>query len=227
MATMPILKERGHLLVMIGEKRAIIDTGAPISISAEPFDFLGMRHSPPSNVMGATPRNLSDMAGFQIDILIGCDILSPHTVCFRWGDGVMEVGEHIQHSPVVSKMDALMGIPVFPLMIQGLRTKALFDTGAHLSYITPKLVDGLISLGQRHDFHPLAGQFVVPTYRVATALDEITLDIEYGVLSGSLSEMLERTMAMSDSLAVIGTQILDYFDCTISWTQQQISWKRR
>ncbi len=162
MKTMPILKERDHLMLLIGEKRAIIDTGSPASMSPEPFEFLGLRHSSPSNIMGVTSRKMSELSGFQIDILIGCDILSSHTLRFRWGDSVMDVGDDIQHSPILSEMDTLMGIPVFPLTIQGQRTKAIFDTGAHLSYIAPELVEAIAPSGERNDFYPLVGQFVAP-----------------------------------------------------------------
>lgn len=227
MITMPVLKERGHLLLLIGEKRAIIDTGSPVSMSLEPFDFLGSRHSPPSNIMGVTPHKMSELAGFQIDILIGCDILSSYTMRFRWIDSAMDVGDDILHGPILSDMDTLMGIPVFPLTIQGQTTKALFDTGAHLSYIAPKIVEGLTPSGERNDFYPQVGQFVAPTYRVPTALDEITLDIEYGILPDSLQMMLGMAMNMADATAVIGTQLLDHFDCTIAWTHQKMSWQKR
>ena len=73
MQTMPIIKERGHLLVSLGTSRAIIDTGSPTSMSPAPFDFVGQRQSPPSSIMGVTPQKMSDLSGIRIDILIGCE----------------------------------------------------------------------------------------------------------------------------------------------------------
>lgn len=227
MMTLPIQKERGHLMVSIGNRRAVIDTGSPASMSPEPFDFLGERHSPASNIMGVTPRKMSELSGLRIDILIGCDILSAHTLRFRWNDDAMDAGNDLEDGPHSSEMDILMGIPIFPLTIQGRQTKALFDTGAHLSYINPELVDGQASSGQRKDFYPMVGQFVAPTYLVPTALDDKPLDIDYGILPDSLQMMLGTAMSMSDSAAVIGTQILEHFDCTISWARNKISWRRR
>ena len=227
MITLPTQKERGHLLVAIGNRRAIIDTGSPASISPEPFEFLGACHSPPSDIMGVTPRKMSELAGIQIDILIGCDILSQHTLQFRWNDDAMDAGNDLEDGPLCSKMDDLMGIPVFPLTIDRRPTKALFDTGAHLAYIDPDFVEGQTPSGQRNDFYPMVGQFVAPTYRVPTALDNTSLDIEYGILPDSLQSMLGMAMSMSGSTAVIGTQLLEHFDCTISWARHKISWRRR
>ncbi len=227
MTTLPIQKKRNHLLVAIDERTAIIDTGSPTSMSAEPFDFLGDRHSPPSDLMGIRPDKMSKLAGFPIDILIGCDILSSHTVRFRWNDNAMDAGNDIEDGSLSSDMDALEGIPVFPLILQDRSVKAFFDTGAHLSYINPDLVQGQTSSGQSNDFHPINGQFVTSTYRVQTALDETPLDIDYGILPDALQRTFGMMMRGKRIEAIIGTQILEHFDCTISWSRKKISWKRR
>lgn len=227
MITLPIEQERGHLLVAIDSRKALIDTGSPVSLSPEPFDFLGSLHSPVSSIMGVTPRKISEVAGFQIDILIGCDLLSAHALRFRLGGSAMDVGDDLPLNPIQSEMELLMGIPVFPLTIQGQPAKAIFDTGAHLSYISPKLVKGQTPIGERNDFYPLIGRFVVPIYRVPTALNDMTFDIEYGIFPDSLQKMFDMGMNMSEFSAVIGTQILEHFDCTLTWAQKRISWKRR
>ncbi|MBK9138553.1 MAG: hypothetical protein IPM17_07305 [Verrucomicrobia bacterium] len=226
MHTMTILRERGHLLVRIDNRRAIVDTGSPISMSPEPFEFLGQSHSPPTNIMGVTPQKMSALSGIQIDILIGCHILSQHTVRFRWKDGLMDVGDDIPESPISAELSTLMGTPIFPLCLQGRPSKALFDTGAHLSYIDPDLVAGTVPVGERDDFYPFIGHFTAPIYRIPTALDDYPLEIEYGTLPESLQMMLGMAMRMSNSSAVIGTQLLEVFDCTISWTRRRISWRR-
>ncbi len=138
----------------------------------------------------------------------------------------MDAGDDIENGSISSSMDTLMGIPIFPLMLQGQPTKALFDTGAHLSYINPEVVEGQAPSGQRNDFYPFVGQFVAPTYRILTALDNAPLDIEYGILPDCLQMMLGAAMNMSHTSAVIGTQLLEYFDCTVSWTNCRISWSR-
>jgi hypothetical protein len=138
----------------------------------------------------------------------------------------MDAGEDIPDGPICSEMPDLMGTPVFPLVLAGRSTRALFDTGAHLSYIHRDLVEGQQPSGHREDFSPFVGRFSVPTYIVPTALDPEEFAIEYGIHSGRLWDMLQDAMCKSDSLAIVGTQLLEFFDCTLSWTRKQISWER-
>lgn len=226
MITIPILKEHGHILIETGGKRAVIDTGSATSMATEPFDFLGSIYSPPADIFGVTPRTMSELAGFQIDILIGCDILFTNTLRIRWNDGLLDAGNDIEDGPIVARMDVFMGVPVVPLTLRERPARALLDTGAYLSYIRSDLVDGQSPCGQRSDFHPIAGQFVATTFRVPTALDDMPLDIEYGILPDSLQGLMGLAMGMSGSSAVVGTQLLEYFDCTVSWRDNKISWKR-
>lgn len=226
MQTFPIIKEQGHLLLSIDGRRAIIDTGAPASMSTESFEFLGQRYAPPATLMGVTPRGMGKLAGFQIDMLIGCDILSQHTIRMRWQEGLFDVGDDIAGGMISMPLETFMGLPIFPLKLGGNPAKAFFDTGAHLSYINPGLVKNEGSTGQRNDFHPFGGHFVAPTYKVSTALDNDPLDIEYGILPDNLQMVLGSIMNQSDCTAVIGTQLLETFDCTIAWSQKIISWQR-
>jgi hypothetical protein len=227
MTTIEILKERGHLLVPINDKRLLIDTGSPASMSPEPFEFIGAQHNPPASIMGISPRKMSELSGIQIDGMIGCDILSQHTMRIRWQDGEIDLGDNIPDFGNSHELTTLQGIPVFPVVIHEQSTKALFDTGAHLSYIDPNLVAGQESTGARDDFYPFTGPFTAETHIVKTALDETPLDIEYGILPASLQQTLGMAMNISNSSAVIGTQLLDFYDCTISWSRKAISWERK
>lgn len=226
METINIIKERGHIVVLIGDKRAVIDTGSPASMAPEPFAFLGRTRTTCTNILGTTPETMGDLAGFPIDIMIGCDILSDYTIRLRWRDGCMDIGEDVPDGQIVSSMKPLEGPPVFPVEMAGTQTRAVFDSGAHLSYIDPEWVDGWAPSGQRKDFHPFAGHYTTNLYRVATALDRTPFDIEYGILPEPLQQAFGMGLRMMGVSAVIGTQLLEHFDCTISWTRETISWSR-
>lgn len=226
METLSIKKEQGHLIVSIGNNIAIVDTGSPYSISIEPFSFLGEHHSPPQSFMGVTTQHISELSGINIDILIGCDILSRHTLRIRWRDNAIDIGDNIADGSISLKFTPLLGIPVFPITLECRSTNVIFDTGAHLSYINPELVYGQIPSGQREDFHPFAGKYTVPTYFVSTVLDDSPINIEYGILPNNLQGMMDMVMNRTDSSAVIGTQLLEFFDCTLSWKRNIISFTR-
>ncbi len=227
METIRIHSEKGHILIPVGNKRAVLDTGSPQSMASEPFTFLGTQHTPPTNIMGVTPQKMAVLADFPMDILIGCDLLSHCTLRLRLREGCMDIGEDIPDYPICRRLETLMGLPVFPVRLHGEQTKAIFDTGAHLSYIAPERVSGQNPTGQRDDFYPFVGRFTVNTYAVPTTLDETPLDMEYGILPDAVQTLLGVAFTMARASAVIGTQLLEFFDCTISWTRGTISWRRK
>ena len=211
-------------MLPIGEQMALLDTGSPSSISSSPFSFGGERHTTPTQWMGVTTKELSDLSGISIDILIGCDILSRHTIRIRWREHCIDIGDDTPDGTTVDEMESIMGCPIFPLRIASNSTKALFDTGAHLSYISPSLIAGMEQSGEKADFHPFNGHFISPTYAVETALGGKTFAMEYGTLPGKLGADVEMTLNMTNTSAVIGTQLLEQFDCTLSWKEGKISW---
>lgn len=227
METVKLIKKNGHILCDINSKMALIDTGSPISLSDEDFEFLGDTYSPPANMMGVSTDDLAELAGFRIDILIGLDILSRHTIRLRLKDSEMDIGNDIPDGEVTANMADLMGMPVFPLSINKQNKKALLDTGAHLSYINPELVYGMKPIAQKDDFHPMSGSFNTAVYSLPTALDDDIMHLEYGVMKGDMHTMLDMAMKMSGTAAVIGTDLMSVYDCKISWQNKKISWTKR
>lgn len=223
--TLRFKPDKGHIILPIGDQMALIDTGSPASISSRPFHFGGEIHTTPAQFMGFTTRQLSDLAGIAIDILIGCDILSRHKLRIRWQEQGIDIGDDTPDGDTVDKMESMSGCPIFPLRIAGNHTKALFDTGAHLSYISPALVADMAQAGQKADFHPFNGHFTSPTYTVETALGGQALTMEYGTLSGELGAAVDMTLNMTNTTAVIGTELLKHFDCTLDWKERWISWR--
>ncbi len=226
MHTLQLRNERGHILIPLGDKIALIDTGSPASMASGPLEFLGEKLVLPANIMGVSLEDVSRLANIHFDALIGCDILARQDLRIRWRDKSLDIGDDLSEGQLSGTLTDLMGIPVFQILLQGNKTKALFDTGAHLSYINPILVAEQTPSGERDDFYPGVGQFTVPVYTVPTIINDTPLNLEYGVLPDSLQMMLGLAMSMSGASAVIGTQILESFDCTISWAKKSISWNK-
>jgi hypothetical protein len=57
--TLSFTPDKGHLMLPIGDRMALIDTGSPSSISSRPFDFCGERQTAPDQMMGVTTKELS------------------------------------------------------------------------------------------------------------------------------------------------------------------------
>lgn len=226
METIAIIKEQGHILIPIGDKRAVLDTGSPGSMAPEPFTFLGVQHNKPTHIGGITPQTMSEVAGFNLDILIGCDILSQHTIRLRYQEGCLDIGEDILDGSICNTLEMSHGYPLFPLRLWDKPAKALLDTGAKLSYIDPAHVTGQAPAGQQEDFYPYVGRFTTDIYTVPTFLDGTSVVIEYGVMPHALALLLGAALQITQASAVVGTQLLQHYDCTISWPRKTISWTR-
>jgi len=196
-------------------------------MSCNPLEFFGTVYTLPASIMGVTPQEIGELAGIQMDALIGCDLLSQHDIRIRWKDHALDIGDQLPDGQITSNLRIFMGIPIFSVCLRGNNMSAIFDTGAHLSYIDPQLVSGEVPLGECDDFYPFVGRFTTPTYLVSTALDENPIDVEYGILPDALQVMLGMVLLLSGSSAVIGPQLLNHFDCTVSWARETISWTRK
>lgn len=224
METIDFTEIRGHILVPVAAGMALLDTGSPASCSPVPLSFGGREHRLPATVMGVSPEEVGRLAGMQVDALIGCDLLSSLTLRIRWIDRQIDIGDDIPDGGLSTPFTALMGTPVFPLGIGGGERRVLFDTGAHLSYIDPGLVEGMRPVGDREDFHPMNGHYTAPVYMMETSLGGRSFGLEYGVLPGALRQMASMAMAMAGASAIVGTALLEHFDCTLSWPRGTVSW---
>lgn len=222
---LPFTNINGHIIVDLDGKNALIDTGSPGSMSPEPFMFMGAQRVPPQNIMDVTTGQMSGLAGFPIHILIGCDMLREFDLLIRWRDGALELGNNIMGQKQAHPMSELMGIPVFPVTIAGKETKALLDTGAHISYINSEAVANEQRAGTKKDFYPMVGSFTTDLYVLPTGLDGRRFDLNYGILPDALQMMMGIAMQLSSTTAFMGTEIFSHFDCLLSWQRGRILWK--
>jgi hypothetical protein len=223
----PFSKTRGHLIIPLPGCDALIDTGSPVSFGRGPAELAGRSFELPESKMGLTVDHLYELSGLHIDALIGCDILMAlQAMRIRWNDGLIEFADSFPSGGTNERFTHLAGTPTFPVSIAGMPTRALFDTGAHLSYIDPLLVAGMEPIGEREDFHPLNGKFTAEVFRVGTDIDGHGELIEYGVLPGMVGMMTSMAMDTAGASAVIGTPLLRFFDVTVSWRDGIISWSR-
>lgn len=224
-----IVDESGHLVLLLpGGKRALVDTGSPISVAAEPFEFLGRVRQPVREIMGFSADRISELTGFKVDALIGTDLLGEQSIRIRWRDGVLEVSDDLPDGEQVAELALVAGIPVFALEVRGSRIRAFFDTGAHLSYIDPALVKDLPPGGERDDFHPMVGRYRAPVYELPVRMTPGTepVDIEFGLIPAGLQPAMAMAMTMARASAVVGTRLLANYDCCIAWERCTISWTR-
>ena len=126
----------GHLLILVDGKRALIDTGSPVSLGHVPeFDFLGNSWPLQSSMAGVSFDAICSLLGFQVDVLVGMDILMNYHMVIRSRLREITFSSTIPAVDGAStELDYRMSVPVVTVEINGQSRKAFFDTGAKLCY---------------------------------------------------------------------------------------------
>lgn len=223
MQTLTLFKEKGHPILEIDGKRALIDTGAPITFGECPIEFLGKKYDIQKDFFSITSEKASELAGIKFDITLGNDILSKQNIRFRWKDGFVDFGDDVPEGEIVLNYEDFMGSIIFPFKIGSIETKVILDTGAFLSYIYEDLVNVDEKVREEEDFHPLVGRYVTNVYKKQVKLNGIVFVHEFGVLPKTLALMTKMIFSATGAKAIIGTKLFEQFDCTINWQKQKIS----
>jgi len=149
----------GHIIVLDGASRLLIDTGAPSSVGETPsLTFAGETHQVAQEYMGVTPGFLGNAIGTSVHALIGADILNRFDVTIDPSRSVLMLDEGEEH--LVGELIALddfMGIPIVPASVGEHSIRMFFDTGAKLSYLAPEITAVFPRDGTEQDFYPGLG----------------------------------------------------------------------
>lgn len=206
----------GHLVIQVDNSRAIIDTGAPFTVSNRRKLIIGGREFDTSqDFFGITPATLSGFVGTPMDTLLGMDILSHFGIEIKRDP--LELQIHTQGYDIEDdclSVQSIMGLPSIAAEVKGRPCLVVFDTGAKIAYLPRKQVAGLKEEETIEDFYPSFGHFSTPVYKVPFNIGGHELILSAGVLP----ELLELTM-LSAIDGVIGTEILQHLDVNISMQQ--------
>lgn len=223
----PFEVSEGHIVLRLGELRAVMDTGSPLSIGESPFDLGDRRCRPRADFMGARVADLSRMAGFPFDLLLGMDAMRGYDARIRWAERLVEFGEQLPAAGRELPLGDFQGIPLIGLEVDGRRVRALLDTGAQLSYLSPMAVRGRSPAGRRGDFFPTIGRFQTDVYEVPVRVADVGRALSFGVLPEELRRELDPFLRAAGAEAVVGTELFASLDCLLSWQRGKVWWDAR
>jgi len=216
----PYTLKDGHIIFDVNGKTTLLDTGAPASVGQGPFEFNGSTFDLQDNYLGLTTASLSELAGIQIDILLGADIISNFDLYINSSNSTVEFGDNIQKKGEILPIEVFSGVPILEVEVNGEKITAFFDTGAKLSYVNKNITSDLAAVDQQEDFYPGIGSFITDIYNLNTVLGEnISLDLEYGILPS----LLEMTLMVAGVSGIIGTEILASASCLLSLKRKELT----
>lgn len=197
--------KHGHLLAEINGQGWVIDTGSPMTFGAEPLQMNGVQHSVPNALFGLDAESLSENIGVEVAGLIGADKLNQFDHLFDLPGGQWTMSEtELNCDGVTLTLASVQGVPLLEIQAFGAPHRVFLDTGAQLSYLNhPELARGEPT-GEFLDFHPLAGQFQVQTYRTALTVGGQVLTCR----CGELPPMLAGQLAGAGASGILGVDLI-------------------
>ena len=198
----------GYLIVMVGGRPCVLDTGSPFSVAYAPLVIAGREFPVYDDYLDVCPAYLTDHIGTRVDGLIGADILANFNVDIRHTEQSIEFSSTSPGGTVLLPLSSFMNVPILPIKVYGRVMRAFLDTGATMSYMLPENLAGLDSCGRQEDFYPLLGNFMTDVYTIEIGIGGEEREFRFGELPGELRMMLEAGQVQ----AILGTELLQHFD---------------
>lgn len=227
MPAIPFINDQGHIIIMADNKRVLVDTGSSFTIGEEECDIGGIHIVPQQKMFGYDIATMRQATGFNLDMLLGINYLVKKNIQIRYNDCMIDFGDfNLATDGIQTTMNNFMHqCVVFPVIIDGIETNAILDTGAPLAYINPDFITNKAPIGTHEDFHVLVGKYKTPIYDFMVQIGDKTNNLTFGVVPPQMQLMMNFTMKMLNCDAVIGTELLQYYNCALLWDQKKILWE--
>jgi ankyrin repeat protein len=195
-----------HIIATIDDCEFLVDTGSPTSFcTSGRISLMGQHSKVAKDFMGLTGETLSKSINYPVSGLIGTDILAKYHIVFDLPNAQLLVSEEaIELTGNSIELQSFMGIPILAVTVQAEHLLFFFDTGAPVSYWQSEELSQYLQLCLYKDFYPMIGDFETELY-----LAKFTIGTEaYELKTGVLPELLAITLAMADTVGIIGNEIL-------------------
>lgn len=201
----------GHLLANISGKTVLIDTGSPTSIGrVGNFTLNGRSIQLQSSFQGIIDIDgFSELLGFDIDILLGCDCLNKFDIEINAKKKTITFndGEQVLLGNIMNTND-IHGIQVVQVKIDDTPIRMYFDTGAKISYIEKRLSNKFTPMEEVEDFYPGLGKFKTMTYKVPIGFEDSKINLTCGVLPEKIEHLMRITLNVD---GILGSEVFSKF----------------
>jgi len=198
-AVHPLEVVSGHLIAQIGDTRALLDTGAPLSFGNGALTLLERPVPLLDTALGVTPEYITGKVGTRVDALLGTDVLGRLYFEVDCAAGTCTFDDQAAafdgcRVPLVS----MLGTPVAMASIGGAEVRMVVDTGAQFGYLRDTYLQGRRSLGPRDDFHPILGDYTTEVFEVPVTLGDTTMNLAFGRMPPGVALMMDLANAEGD-----------------------------
>ena len=213
----------GHLIFEHNGLKVLVDTGSPVTISkCRDFAFMGNQYPCLTNFLGKDISQLSSMMGYNIDVLMGLDLITEFFMMTDYQKKEITFStEEISFQPQCSVPIAFEnGMICVQLNVEGQSVNLVLDTGARISYIDEAFTDGRPIIETREDFSPLMGiaRFSTPIYSMQVSVENMSFPVNFGKLPSQIALMLK----MMGVYGAIGYDLFNTFTVLMDYKNNQL-----
>ena len=200
-----------HVIVVDNNKKFLIDTGSPISISNEnEIEIFGMTYGSTERYLGANIDEISNLVGCHLDALIGNNVLKNFIFQIDFKNQLFFVWDSLPRETINidEYIDAeFTGMPTIQILINQKPIRSFIDTGAKISYLNKQYVQRFDPLDKKEDFLPGFGKFETPIYNIPMTFYGKEIPFKFGILP----HRLEEGMLAGSVQAILGADIFSHF----------------
>ena len=212
-----------HVILIDKDKRLLIDTGAPISISdGSSIDVFNNVYSTEKTYHGANINEIGNYVGCSLNALIGNNILTNYVFQIDFNNKLFSIWNSLPEETINTEdfIEAdFQGIPTIDVLVNNDNPiTSWLDTGAKISYINKNYVQHLDCMENQKDFFPSYGEFEVPIYSITLIFNGVEIPFKFGILPDDL----EASMLSGRTSAIIGADIFYHFPLTFNYNQKRI-----
>ena len=213
---------KGHPIILEGEHRILIDTGAPSTIhrSGE-IQFCGDDYDCTVNYMGLKISNISELLGMEITTLLGADILSEYKILFDYANKVVTFSkEDLNFVGKTLDIIVFMGIPILQMSVNNQELKFFLDTGARLSFLSSDITRNYKCVGTEEDFYPGVGPFQTDCFEVPTVFDGQLHLFKFG----NLPDLLQMTLMLGGTHGIVGYDFFSQYQVLLDIRNRKLTY---
>jgi len=213
---------KGHPIILEGEHRILIDTGAPSTIhrSGE-IQFCGDDYDCTVNYMGLKISNISELLGMEITTLLGADILSEYKILFDYANKVVTFSkEDLNFVGKTLDIIVFMGIPILQMSVNNQELKFFLDTGARLSFLSSDITRNYKCVGTEDDFYPGVGPFQTDCFEVPTVFDGQLHLFKFG----NLPDLLQMTLMLGGTHGIVGYDFFSQYQVLLDIRNRKLTY---
>lgn len=228
----PSLSERfecdlinGRLLAVIGDQRALLDTGFPFSFGQCGSITLCGREFAISKGANPSTGELSELIETAFSLVLGADVLSQ--LDFRINLPELEITFSKSFGDIggiAVPLRIINGLPILAARLLNGEFPFLVSTGMKLSFLHSSIASAYPVVGKGSDFSPSMGilegtKFETDLRRIKIDVGGKILKLSFGVLPGFVEESALKGLGV---MGILGAALFASTPITVSYRRQEL-----